>query len=105
MPTKDPVSRSDISGLVRELQRAIHGHSRHDDENMVHNCVCSYEAAEIVQGPLSEVWVLVQIPAVRKLVETMIYSEDQLISDRGLPSDEPDAYVEQWREALDATDG
>ena len=56
-------------------------------------------------APLNDLSVLVQIPAVRKLVETMIYSEDQLISDRGLPSDEPDAYVEQWREALEATDG
>ena len=62
----------------------------------------------LLDGPLSDLSILVQIPKVRKLAEAFVEAEDfireeyEYLIDRD-PNDQ--AMTESWRAALEATDG
>ena len=62
----------------------------------------------LLDGPLSDLSILVQIPAVRKLAEAFVDADDfireeyEYLIDRD-PNDQ--AMTESWRAALEATDG
>ena len=62
----------------------------------------------LIDGPLSDLSILVQIPKVRELAEAFVEAEDfireeyEYLIDRD-PNDQ--AMTESWRAALEATDG
>ena len=62
----------------------------------------------LIDGPLSDLSILVQIPAVRELAEAFVEADDfireeyEYLIDRD-PNDQ--AMTESWRAALEATDG